>query len=381
MIPHDPALDAAYGKQAWEPLVRLTFTDAAGNALPTPPPVLPAGRYTADASRWPRQTVDDLTLPTAITPAATASPVSPYGGLLLVDVGVRFLGVARWFRLATLDVTETRVNRPEGTITVKAASHEARIDEDRVESRTATSAGKGTALVTSLVRRTLGATHPVRNLVPDADDPAYAAGAFSLDGGTWQTVEAIGDASGFESWFDHMGALVIAPTPVKGTPAADLVVGQGGQVTGYESTRGWAYNRVAVPYETPAGARIVGLWEDTNPASATRVTGPYGRHTYVADTVRVDTLPTQAVANRAAATQARRQGAPFRSASLRTIPAPWIEPGDTVAVEFLGGLSEHLLVVAHEFPLDGLDVATVTAADDTYTRDLGSSLAAAPLPA
>lgn len=384
MIPHDPALDDAYGTQVWAPLLRVTFTDSAGNAVPTPPTVLPAGQYEADASAWPRQVVRDLTLPTALTPAATSSPVSPYGGMLLIDVGARFLGQDRWFRLATMDVTETRISRPEGTVTVQAASHEARVDEDRVESRDATSAGTGTALVISLVRRTLGATHPVHNRVDPADDPTYAAGAFRLDGGTWSTVEAIADASGFEAWFDNMGALVLAPIPVKGVPSTSLIVGQGGAVTGYESTRGWAYNRVCVPYETPAGARIVGTWEDTSPTSATRVSGPYGRHTHIADTVTVPNLPTQAVANKGAASMARRLGAPFRSAELRTIPAPWVEPGDTVAVEFLGGLSEHLLVARHAFQLDGLDVARITAADDTYTRDLGATAPArlpAPLPA
>lgn len=375
MIPHDPALDDAYGRQAWRPLLRVTFVDPAGNPLLTPPPITPAGRYVADSSVWPRQTVE-LTLPTAITPDRTASPVSPYGGGVVLDVGAEFLGEQRWFRLATLDVTETAIDRPEGTITVKAASHEARVDEDRVTTRTSTSAGTGTALVTSLVRRTLGNGHPVVNLVPPASDPAYAAGAFRLDGGVWQTVEAIGDASGFESHFDNAGALVMRQVPVKAsTPSTRVVVGPGGQLTGYKSVRGWAYNSVAQPYEDDAGARVVGVWQDTNPASATRVGGPYGRHTRMLDAIRVDTgkLPTQAVADKAATTAARRMGAPFRSATLRTIPAPWIEPGDTVGVEFLGALEERLLVVRHEFPVDGLDVATIVAADDTYTSDLGTS--------
>lgn len=373
MIPHDPALDAAYGKLAWAPLCRVTFLDAAGTPLSSPSPIVPSGRYVADASQWPRQTLE-LTLPTAITPDRTASPVSPYGGSVLLDVGARVLGRESWFRVATLDVTETSIDRPEGTITVSAASHEARVDEDRTD-RAASSAGTGTALVVSLVRRTLGASHPVRNLVPPAQDPAYAAGEFRLEGGVWAVIEDIGDRSGFESWFDAQGALVMAPTPVKkATPDAVVSVGPGGQLTGYTSTRGWAYNRVAQVYEDDAGARRTGVWEDTNPLSATRVTGPYGRHTFMPATIRVDAgkLPTQAVADRAAASIARRTAAPFRSASLRTIPAPWVEPGDTVGVDFLGALTERLIVVRHEWPIDGLDVARMTAADDAYTSDLGS---------
>lgn len=374
MIPHDPALDDAYGSVAWRPLLRATFLDPDGNAIPAIAPVSPAGQYVCDASRWPRTEVT-LTLPTAITPDRTRSPVSPYGGGLLLDVGASFLGVERWFRLATLDVVETTIDRPAGTITVRAASHEARVDEDAVDTRTTSSAGTGTALVISLVRGTLGASHPVRNLV--VSDPTYAAGAFVITGNRWRTIETIADASGFEAWFDNTGALVLAPPAVKASsPAIRYRTGDGGGLTGYTSGRGWAYNRVAQVYETVAGgsgaSRIVGLWEDTAAGSATRVTGPYGRHTWMPDPIRVDTLPTAAVANRAAANIARRTAAQFRSVTLRTIPAPWIEPGDTVNAELLGGMIEPLLVGRHEFPLDGLAVAIVGCVDDQYTTDLGT---------
>lgn len=377
MIPHDPALDAAYGANAWRPLLRATYLDPAGNAVPAIAPVAPAGRYVADSSRWPRAEAT-LTIPTAITPDRTASPVSPYGGSLLLDVGASFLGVERWFRLATLDVIETTIDRPAGTIDVRAVSHEARVDEDRIDSRATTSSGTGTALVISLVRGTLGSSHPVDNRVPPGSDPSYAAGAFVLAGPKWGVVEAIADASGFEAYFDYAGTLVLRLPPTKSTsPQVHYTTGDGGTLTGYTSGRGWAYNRVAQVYETSAGAsgagRLVGLWEDTNPSSATRVGGPYGRHTWMPDAIRVDTLPTAAVANRAAATIARRAGAAFRSVDLRTIPSPWIEPGDTASVEFLGGMIELLLVGRIEFPLDGLDVATVGCLDDQYTSDLGGA--------
>jgi hypothetical protein len=373
VIPHDPALDAAWGTLAWVPHARVSFTAPGGGSTPPQPVALPAGTFVDDSYVWPRQTLT-LTLPTAVTPDRTQSPVSPYGGACTVDVGARVAGTDVWFRRATLDVVETRISRPDGTIVVKAASHEARVDEDRIDVRTSTSAGTATALITSLVRRTLGAGHPVTNLVPGGSDPAYAAGAFRLEGGVWQTIENIADASGIEAFFDANGSLVLRVVPVKGTPVATILTGPGGQLTGYDSTRGWAYNRVAVPYEDDAGSRVVGIWEDTVSTSATRVSGPYGRHTLRRDTIRVDTgkLPTQAVADRAAAAIGRRAAAPYRSVSMRTIPAPWLEPGDTVAVGLLGSLFETSLIVRHEFPIDALDVATLTVADDQYTYDLGS---------
>lgn len=374
MIPHDPALDGALGRQMWEPVLTATFLDPAGKPIPALSITAPAGSYSTDATRWPRAEVT-MQLPTSLTPDRTASPVSPFGGKLLLDVGVRFLGVTRMFRLATLDVVETVIDRPAGTIEVRAASHEARIDEDRYDGTATSPGGLGTTLITNVIRRTLGASHPVRNLVPPGQDVTFPAKEFTFDGGVWAVVEAIADAIGAEVYFDSSGTAVIRPTPVKGAPVLTYSTGEGGSITGYRSARGWGPNRVSAIYENEQGQRVIGLWEDTSPTSATRVTGPYGRHTEVTRVavVKPATLPSQATANAAAANRARRLAAKYRTVELRTIPAPWIEPGDTIGVNLLGGLSETLLVARHEFPLDGLDVATITGADDQYTQDLGAS--------
>jgi hypothetical protein len=373
VIPHDPLLDSAYGAQVWAPYVTATFTTPTGALVPALSIAAPAGDYSSDSSRWPRVECE-LRVPVALTPDRTASPVSPYGGGLVIEWGVSFLGQRRGFRLATLAVVETRIDRPSSEIIVSAASYEARVDEDRYTTPSDSPAGTATALITAIVRRTMGATHPVVNRVPPGSDTAFPVKEFTYVDGPWGVVEEIADAAGLQAWFDANGALVIAPAPVKGTPVLTYKTGPGGSITGYESVRGWAPNRVAVVYENEANARVVGLWEDTDPNSATRVTGPYGRHT---DVTKVSVqapanLPSQATANAAAATRAKRVAARYRSVELRTIPAPWIEPGDTVGANLLGGTSETLIVGRHAFPLDALDVATVTALDDTYTRDLGT---------
>jgi hypothetical protein len=374
VIPHDPALDAALGRAVWEPTTVVTFLSPAGVPTGNVAVIMPAGTYVADSSAWPRVQAT-LNVPTALTPSTTASPVSPFGGQVLIDVGFRFPGgSARSFRLATLDVAETVIARPDGTISVRAVSHEARVDEDRFTVPIDSPGGKGTALITALVRRTLGANHPVVNRVPPAQDPTYPARSFTYDGPVWAIVEEIADTAGIEAWFDPAGALVLAPTPVKGTPVLRYSTGNGGSIVGYSSARGWAANRVAVVYEDEQNARVTGLWEDTVATSATRVSGPYGRHTvvYRVPVTKPARLPTQADANANAANRAKREAAGYRSVTLSTIPAPWVECGDTVTVALLGGLVETLIVGRHEFPIDGLDLATVVALDDTYTRDLGA---------
>lgn len=372
VIPHPPQLDAAFGTTLWQPITRVTFYGPDGRELTSQALTEDdAGELTATAGAWPREECT-LVLPTALTPGATASPVSPYGGSLRIDMGARVGGTEYVFTRATLDVAEVNIERPDNVVTVRAVSHEARVNEDRYENKDATPAGTASSIVTTLVRRTLGATHPVRNLL--STDVTLAAGAFPLDGDVWPTVEAIMDATGGEAVFDAMGALVLRDAPAKGTPVLTLRTGEdgrGGTLTGYRSTRGWAYNRVAVVYieESTSGqapGRMVGLWQDTGPTTGVQ-TG-YGRHTrrqVVA--VPAGKLPTQAAANKAAATLARRAQGRYREVFLRHLPAPWLDAGDTVTVGMLGGLTEQLLVETVRVPLSQLDVQETDTRDYAYT--------------
>lgn len=365
MIPHDPALDAAYGRVLWQPTCRVV---PIRNGVEGGPLVPIDGMFRSDATQWPRTEVT-MSLPTDVTPSTTTTPLSPYGDRVRVEVGIVAGGFSYGFTVGTFDVHTADINRPDGTIEVSAVSSEARVNEDRYTDKDATPAGTSSSVVAGIVSRTLGAGYPVTVAV--TNDPVLAAGAFPLDGDVWPTVEAIADAAGWDVSFTSSGGLLLRDTPRKGTPSTTLTTGDSGTLTGYRSRRSWAYNRVAVVYEENAGAtpaRRVGLWEDTDPNSATRVTGPYGRHTR-RDVVDVDPgkLPTAAAANAAALDVARRSAAPFRSLELRAIPCPWVEPGDTVRVAMLGGLVEDHVVAAIEWPLSLLDVATITTQDATYT--------------
>ncbi len=114
--------------------------------------------------------------------------------------------------------------------------------------------------------------------------------------------------------------------------------------------------------------RRVGLWEDTVASSPTRVTGPYGRHTYRDDLpVERGELPSQNDANTAAQAMARRVVGRFRQVTARGVPAPWIIPGDTVRLGMLGGLVESHVVQSITHRLDGLDVVELSTRDSAYT--------------
>lgn len=366
MIGHPPELDDAYGRDAWAPFTEATFVTPAGVTLPSVAVV--DGTFRSTDQQWPRTTCE-LVLPTSLLPSGTEQPVSPYGGRVQLTSGARIRGVRYAFQLADLDVTETRIERPAGTITVQAVSHEARVNEYTYTTRSSTSAGTASALITSLVRSVLGASWPVQNLL--TSDPSFTAGQFDLDGGRWETVEQIADAAGAEAFFAASGALVIRPVPVKAT-RADLTItaGDGGTLTAYNSTRGWGHNAVGVVYDDGT-SRQVGYAEDSNALSATYAGGAYGRHVRRVDvTVPAGHLPSAGTANAAAASILRRTMAAVRSVELRAVPATWAEPGDTVQVQLLGAVTERHLLSSVAFPLSQLDVMIMQTRDDAYTAGI-----------
>lgn len=368
MIPHPPTLDTAHGTAVWEPVCRATFYSPAGLILSTQD--VTGGSYRASAGQWPRAeaTID---LATALTAAGTTPPVSPYGGRVSLAIGARVAGTEHTFQLCDLDVTETEIRRPEGIMSIRASSHEARVNEDRVGTRTATAAGATATVVRDLVRATLGATWPMASSL--TSNPVLAAGAYPLDGDVWPTIVAMLDAAAGEAWFGPLGQLVLRDAPVKGSPVITYRTGEDpniqGTLLGYASTRGWAFNGVAVVYEEATGAtpgRVVGTWQDTTSTSS--VSSPYGRHTRV-DRIGVDAgkLPSGAAANAAAAAIGKRAQGRYRSIELRTIPTPWIEPGDTVRVVQLGAATEDMLVDTVTIPLLQLDAMTLEGRDPAYT--------------
>jgi len=364
VIPVQDAWTRAYAKgEAQTPRVRVTFTDPATGATTDAVPT--EGTLTRDNTQWPRVTAEIVTQG-AITPELTAPPVSAYGGTVTIQQGITTSdGVTVWMQTAFLLVTGVAIDRPSGRITVSCASHEAAVNEDRYDGKTATAAGTGAAIITTALQRTLGASWPIAGAF--TADRAFAAGAWQYDGDPWPVIEQISAAVGGEVYFDAGGAAVLRDRPVKvGSPAVSVIVGPNGQLTGYSSNRRWAYNRVALVYDDGT-SRVTGVWQQTDAASPVRVAGPYGRHTYrEVVSVPAGQLPTAGNANAAAKAKALTLTNGFRSVELRAVPAPWIEPGDTIEVGMFGLTERHMVNVV-TLPLSGLDVMTVTTADDTYT--------------
>lgn len=365
MIPHPTELDAGYATVAAAPLVRAVFRLPGYPDLAMP---VVSGTLSRDASQWPRVSLT-LTLPTSQTPQPLPPQITPFGAQVILTMGATDAAGEHSYTAATLDVDTVEVARPDSAVTIHAASSEARVNEDRYDTVTATAAGTAPAIVTALVRRTLPLCAVTVTL---SDLTAYAAAAFNLDGDVWPTIEALMNGRGGQAYFDATGSLVIADTVAPGASPA-LVVAAGVSLVSYRSIRKWGPNRVAVAYtrelsDGVGAARVTGLWQDTR-GGETDVGGPYGRHTARSDETvpTAGAFPTVGVANAAALALARRTAGLVRALSLTAVPAGWLEPGDTVRLALLGGTIEDHVCQSVDVDVTGLSPMTVTTRDAAYT--------------
>lgn len=365
MIPHDAALDAAYGSTAWEPFTRVTLispTLAGGETQIVADTV--EGTMTSSDTGWPRTTLE-MTVPAGVIASETVRPVSPFGGRVVVEAGATIGGHRYTFQTHDLDVTESFVEQPSGVITIRAASQEARVNEARFDFPQDAINGLTSVAVRNIVSEALYLPggpefYPYTSTL--TTDDTIVAGEVVITDEVWPVLVDLLDATGGEAYFRYDRRLILRDDPVIGSPVMALKVGDDGTIEAYRDIERWAFNRVAVRFTSDAGNVAVGLWENTNPATLTEVGGRYGKHTRL-ELRDVAGLPSQPRCDAFAASMAKRSAAPFRRIELDAVPAPWLEPGDTVAVTLLDGVTANRLVSGVRWPLSQLDPMTVTLHD------------------
>ena len=366
MIPHNAALDAAYGLTTWRPFTRVTFRNpSGGGAYSEVVADGVEGMLTSSSTAWPRTTLD-LTVPGGITPALTSLPVTPYGGLVRVEAGAYIGSTLYSFQVCELDVDEVTIERPSGTIYVHAVSHEARVNDDVQPFLASSITSQASVWIVDRVSATLGiyGTGPVYpNTVSLTNDVSLNYGEVMTQGTVWDTVEQLMAMCGGEAYFRYDGRLILRDEPVKGTSVLTIKGDAGGTLLRYRSMRRWAASVAYVSFEKSDGSTQLGQWlQTTGPAAST---GPYGRHAILQKRT-VQTLPSAAKANAAAATAGKRAAAPMRRVELDAIPAPWLEPGDTISVQLQGETAETHLVTGVRWPLSQLGPMTIVTQDSTF---------------
>jgi hypothetical protein len=308
------------------------------------------GSLSRDGVRWPRVTAD-LQIPATGSPSLAPAHLKPFGTRVRLQYKVDNAG-GDWVDMARLHVVRSLINRPQGMWTLECVDSSGLLQEDIINARRpANLTGTIGAVVTGLVRRTLGASAVVSVSGPAATETVPAD--WKADKDPWRCIEQLTDLAGADvsvvanSWITFK----VAPLPALGVAVDTVAVER--NLTGYGVGMERTWNAVCLEYRSPTNNATVtrtGWWTDTRAAS---VLNPSKIGHHVTLFRQAEGTPSQVQADQAAATIGARETGRARSVRLTCVPRPWIEPGDTVTLTYAGGPTEPALITGVDVPLDG----------------------------
>ncbi len=342
----------------------LTLT---GTLLRGPLPVT-GGQLTMYEGGSPR-TEANIDVPAAAVPALLDQALLPTGNRLRLSY--RIHPDPSPVVMADLDIVASAIARPEAVWTIAAADRAARVALDDlgrgdVPGLAGMTAGQA---IGALVRRTFpGEPVQVTGRAATVQVPLrFTEG--DLTGSPWGHVDTIAASAEAEAFYGRATrTCIVRDIPDTADPVDRLSVGEGGQITGTVVKHEAAFNTVAVVYVDPDGGTRTGLWTDTRPDSPVAVQR-LGSRVVRATRTDVTALPTQAQADAAAAAQARKYAGRARAAEIRHPARPWLDPGDTVEVTYLGGPTEAQVIESVGIDLGPDNMQVTRLRNDRYTME------------
>lgn len=364
MITHPPAWDTLATKgAAIRPAVLVQAYTFAGTVIDVP---VTDGWILKDAGQYPRSHVQIQVADTSLLPTSLNSALQPAGGFLRIDMGYTDTnGTTSYIRVHDGPITKVSSSRPGSIITVESADYSVyatgyiRATDASYPGPTNTLAGiPASVLGTSLRWWYL---NPDYSGLSGAQLTQAAPTDLVQPAGTsdWAFIEQCMDMLGAEAWISPTRQLIVRAVPTVGSPVYTFTVGESGTLTDYRSEIQRPTNYVMLKYDNG----IVGSWSDNTTTSPTYILGFYGSNALYE---KRSGTPTQAQADAAAKEYARRDRGNGRSFTMRAVPVPWLEPGDTVAVAAIGETTENHVIQSITIPL-GLDAMTVTTRNPVYS--------------
>lgn len=341
MIPHPAGWqDAASGTHA--PGWRATLLRRDGTVAVANLPVVD-GSIDKDEDRRTQLSVN---VPTQAVPGLIDQEYLPMGGRVRLDYSI---GGASWITVADCDMVASAIARPENMWTLAAVDQTYRVGLDDL-ARGNVNFGTTTIgqAITNLIRRTLpnagiDITGPATTLPIDRVQDR------ETDGDPWQVIQSLATSASSWVWQDPSTRTFLVrespATPAEAGPPVDaLTVGPTGSITNYTVNHEMVFNTVVHVWESDANppTRVTGTWVDTRPTSPVSLQriGSHAVDATVYRNVDAAQMPSQAQADSAAQRYAMLTGGQMRKGELRHLSRPWLEPGDPVAVTYLGGPTE-----------------------------------------
>jgi hypothetical protein len=192
-------------------------------------------------------------------------------------------------------------------------------------------------------------------------------------GGHWGAAQSMATSIGCELFFDGDGRLVLRYEPqTVGDPVLSITDGANGVIVTAEKawSRDQGYNAVIVTSSNPGTNPVRGFAFDSDPASATYYSGPYGKKPK--PPVSSPFVTSQDQADTMAAGLLQRSLGAVQSLKFDVVPNPAVEPGDVVQVSRSKlGISEVAVVESVDLGLPATAGMTLT----TRTRQVGTGSA------
>jgi hypothetical protein len=343
------------------------YTAGATTRLASDLPVA-GGSVSAEASSQVRRTLDLTIADPTLMPTSEGDALSPYGTELYVLRGLRFpTGTIEWCPLGVFRVEDVKRGLADAAVQVTGADR-AKAVADRQFEKPRQPKGSNTRVqwISTLVQEMWPGV-AVTDSTANVDAMPYPPPVWEQD--RWAAIEELATSIGADVYFGPRGGLVIRPEPTIDDPVAWWVdAGASGVLVDGERniSREGTYNVVVATGEASgpfAPARAVVA--DTDPASPTRVDGPFGR---VPTFYSSPLLRTTQQAIKAATALLGRARALNRQLELSSIPNPALEPGDVIEVRLDDGSSERHLVDKVTCPLDpatSMGLSTRSTSPDT----------------
>lgn len=311
------------------------------------------GSVRADGRSSVRRSISGLKVVSASGTTSALREVFDTGGAeILLERGVRYptgrielVPVGR-FRV---DVVEDEIAQ-EGVVSVTGGDLSARVIDDRFQAPRRSTDGLTTQ---AMIERLIQESIPSAFLLNSVENVGEVGGGVVWERERWDACLSLATSIGGELYAAPDGDFVLrAARTLSDPPDWTVSAGASGALIGgaRRSTReGVANSIVASSAATDGTTPVYAVAEDTDPASATYVGGPYGRVTYFYTSPLLGTT-TQCQA--AADAILQRTLGRRSSLAIESLVNPALEVGDRIDVLLPDGSVQRHLVDAFDLPLD-----------------------------
>ncbi|HVC23491.1 MAG TPA: DUF5047 domain-containing protein [Candidatus Dormibacteraeota bacterium] len=331
-----------------------------------------SGSVTTDTTQAVRRT---LTMTLAdpqgwLTPLSIpGAPLSPFGTEIQVSSGVTYSdGTTEQIPLGIFALTTVNPNfsGADFSIAVQGSDRGATVGLRALKQPVSVFTGQS---VLSTIQTLIGSLLPNGSRLvaaPGASTALVDATTFNMADNPWADAFGVAQNAGLQLYFDVPGNAQLQPVPDPSTQGSSwsFVYGPGSMILGASRTltQVGVWNDFIVIYEgtgTTASSNppIQGVYQDTNPLSATNVNGPLGD---VPAFVYTAVLQGQAAANAAAKQLLLQSLGTADGLALTTMPVPMLDGYDVVTVVIPKlGISSNYVVQAVTTPI-GMGSASLT---------------------